>query len=227
MRGQGIQIGPDLTSRTFSCLCQGESDGEYRCLHEKTVHCAINDLFPSDIDGGPVHVGEHFGQNLIPVFEYEDKTWGGSCIRQSQGRSRAFIYYYADPSNTATCMLKVDCHKGLSVRCLDGGHFGRKADCCQAVLHDFNHRYPEQPAGFATEQTSRGADFSDCDVGDIIPFWWPKSDMESTAFCSEPDWRKRDPDRENLYPNFCNPALLHRLACPLFLPRYFLFQPQS
>lgn len=85
---KNTKIGYDLTSTTSSCLCQGECDGEYRCLHEKTVHFAINDLFPSGMNGGPVHVGEHFGQNLTPVFEYEDETWGDSCIRQSKGLRR-------------------------------------------------------------------------------------------------------------------------------------------
>ena len=170
----------------------------HNCVHEQTVYCACNSLFPSDLDGGPIRVSEDdYGSDIVPVYKYEDEMWGGSCIRPSQGRSATHIYVYTSSVNGATCMLKVDQHKGLTVRCLGGAHFGRKADCCTAVCNHYNRLHPDQPAGLVSEPIRSEFLFPVPDLDPAAQQCWPANDLKNTTFACISDWTKRDVEREN------------------------------
>ena len=167
-------------------------------MHEQTVYCARNNLFPSDVDGGPVRVSDDdYGSDIVAVYKYEDERWGGSCIRPSQGRSASFIHIYRSSVNGAMCLPKVDRHNGIAVRCQGGTHFGCKADCCRAVCDHYNRLHPGQPAGFASDQTRREAPVPVPDLEQAAQPPWPANDPEKTTFACVFDWRERDKECEN------------------------------
>ena len=179
------------------------SQEEYNCVHEKTTHCAINGLFlgvPAG-EGGPVRVrDEHFGASVVPLYEYEDNTWGGSCVLPTPGRSSASIYFYTDPDTSEYCLAKSDTHLSRTVRCMGCTHFGEKAKCCVAVRDHWNRSHPDDLAQFVPEYRRPivvNPPVADVNFEDMSS--WPQ-DHSKDPFIAQlcVDWKERDPNGESL-----------------------------
>jgi len=116
-----------------------------------------------------------YGNNLIPLHEYEDDAWLGSCKVATQGRSPAYVYLFIDPLTGQICFVKVDTHKQRCVKCLDS-HFGEDAKCIQSVRDDWNDSHSDEPAGFGSVTYRR--DF-ECDEDQFPYEYWPQRDPKN------------------------------------------------
>lgn len=162
---------------------QKESD----CTHEETVFSSVNGhLGP---DGGAIEVKQcHYGKNLIPLHEYEDERWLGSCKVSTQGRSPAYVYLSIEPVTDQICFVKVDTHRERCVKCL-GLHFGKDAKCIQRVREDWNSANPLKPAGF--ESVSKRQKFNSDDYQFSTVFWPQRDHNDPIVKILAVDWTLR------------------------------------
>lgn len=196
-QSSGEELRPDLSFDSCTCSTQDE----HTCIHEKTVYCAVNRHFPDDLDGGPTRVRpEHFGKRVVPIWEYEDPHWMGSSILQTQGRSRAHMYLY-NGDNNETCLVKIDKHVNLAVRCTCG-HFGLKAICCEEVANHWNGVHPENQVQLSSQQTKPAVVVDEDDERGPHLHRWPWG-RGSEPDCLCVDWPERADNREFCLPLFC------------------------
>lgn len=138
---------------------------------------------------------EHFGCSLVPLHEYENGSWGGSCITASRGRASAKFFLWTDPDTSETCFVKMNIHRDLVVKCEGGAHFGEKASCCKGVLDYWNGLHPNDLAQFVPAPRRPVVVDPQVPDVDIEDNFWPhddSSDVFIANLCK--DWKERDPN---------------------------------
>jgi hypothetical protein len=181
----------DLNHAFLPCVL---TQDEHNCVHEEAVHSALNVSLTSE--EGPVRVSDlHFGASVVPLYEYEDKTWSGSGMNETQGRSAAHVHLRIDTMTREICFVKVDTHIKLTVRCRGGNHFN--GSCCVEVRDCWNARYSDNLAQLVSGH-SRPV-FVDAEAGIENPGqkWWPPDDSKNNVIAQlcKP-WKDRGPQGE-------------------------------
>jgi hypothetical protein len=124
-----------------------------------------------------------------------------SLISSSQGRSRANAFLWSGDDDQH-CLVRVQTHRDLVVRCMGGTHLGQKAACCRDVQQAWNDANPQNPAGlfskpvpFAPRVDTTSKKFLQLSEGEGWPFDEPGSELNNVM---AKEWMDRDPDRECL-----------------------------
>jgi hypothetical protein len=140
---------------------------------------------------------EHFGASIVPLYEYEDKNWSGSCVKQTPGRSSSSVYLYTHPDTGELCFVKSDTHICRHVTCLGGAHFGETVKCCVEVREHWNRLHPDDSAQFVPEHRRPVVVNPPDSGGHIEDICWPH-DCSNNLFTAKlcMDWSLRNPNSE-------------------------------
>jgi hypothetical protein len=120
-------------------------------------------------------------------------------LGSSQGRASADVFLWRGEDDEK-CLVKVQRHRELVVRCQGGVHLGQKAACCRDVQEAWNTANPQNPAElfskpvpFAPRVDTASSKFVQLSEGEGWPFDEPGSELNNVM---TKEWMDRDPDRE-------------------------------
>jgi hypothetical protein len=172
-------------------------------VHCQTVYRYQTELFDPSLGEGPMRADEssQLSQRVTALSSFEDPSWDISLLSSSQGRSPANVFLWSG-ENDQHCLVRVQKHRELVVRCMGGTHVGHKAACCRDVQQAWNAENPRNLAGlfakpvpFAPSVDTTSQKFLLLSEGEGWPFDEPGSELNNVM---TKEWMDRDPYREYL-----------------------------
>jgi hypothetical protein len=167
------------------------------CVHCQTLLHSETGLFTIDPgrEGGPVHAGTQFDNNVISLQPFEDSRWSASFSYRAQGKAQASVFLLRKQKDRdASCLVKVELHvKLLTVWC-QGGHKKIKDLCCLGVQTLWNTQNPNNKEYLISERGSAGTSSrAKVSSDQILGNPWPQDDPRNDVNCmfAANDWTER------------------------------------